>query len=112
MAQIPQDLNKKQDLLRYAIAGALVARGDLSEKEAQGLTGDPKHIFEERMQEFGFSTQGSSSTIEAEGEAAEGKRGRWAEVAEFFDSDQAGHLNGRSDEAMKYIRDFRRNFDL
>ncbi|MCP4659552.1 MAG: hypothetical protein GY856_29460 [bacterium] len=40
-ADIPRNISTNQDLLRYAIAGALYACGLLSDQEARNITGAP-----------------------------------------------------------------------
>jgi len=60
-----------------------------------------------------MATQALSKTKAAQdtGKRPEGES-RWAQVAEYFKSEQAGHLTGKSDEALTYVRDFRKDFDL
>ena len=112
-AAIPQDATWDQDLLRYAVAGALFVKGLLSREEAQRLTGDPGRVFEMKMRELGFSSQTKQEPLQEPGVAPSREQGgRWARVAEYFSSEKAGHLNGRSDQAMECIRDFRKGFDL
>ncbi len=48
---------------------------------------------------------------EAKSEQTFGKS-RWARAAEYFASDEAGHLDGKSDLVKEYIRDFRDGFQL
>ena len=40
------------------------------------------------------------------------EKSRWARVAEYFASDEAGHLDGKSDLVKEYVRDFREGFQL
>ncbi len=40
------------------------------------------------------------------------EKSRWARAAEYFTSDEAGHLDGKSDLVKEYIRDFRDGFQL
>jgi len=40
------------------------------------------------------------------------EKSRWARVAEYFASDEAGHLDGKSDLVKEYVRDFRDGFQL
>lgn len=39
-------------------------------------------------------------------------KSRWARAAEYFASDEAGHLDGKSDLAKAHFRDFRADFEL
>ncbi len=113
-ADVPLDSAWDQDLLRYAIAATLYAKGLLSRAQAQRLTGDPRPLFEEKMDGLGRRARTPEEPLSRAGAEARPreKQSRWAQVAEHFSSAQAGHLNGRSDEALKYLRDFRREFDL
>ncbi len=104
-AAIPQDVTWDQSLLRYAVAGALYVKGLLSREEAQRLTGDSGQVFEDKLRELGFRTQRAE-------EPGQTKESRWARVAEYYSSEKAGHLNGRSDDALEHLRDFRRQFEL
>ncbi len=105
-AAIPQDAAWDQSLLRYGGAGALYGKGLLNRKEAERLTGDSGQVFEDKLRELGFRIQRT--------EAASGrtKASRWARVAGYYSSEEAGHLNGRSDEALEQLRNFRRRFEL
>lgn len=40
------------------------------------------------------------------------EKSRWARAAEYFASDEAGHLDGKSDLVKEYVRDFRDGFQL
>ena len=40
------------------------------------------------------------------------EKSRWARAAEYFASDEAGHLDGKSDKVTEYFQDFRDNFHL
>lgn len=39
-------------------------------------------------------------------------KSRWAKAAEYFASDEAGHLDGKSELVKEHIRDFRSGFQL
>ena len=63
----------------------------------------------------------TTQVLEAEAEVLEAeavqdgdkkRKSRWAQAADYFRSQEAGHLTGKSDEALTYVRDFRKNFDL
>jgi len=113
-ADIPLRIRTDQDLLRYAIAGALYACGLLSDQEARNITGDPRQVFEEKVRQYGFALGRPRETTlheDKKGESRE-KKGRWALAAEHFRSNKAGHLHGKSDEVMEYVRDFRKGFAL
>lgn len=105
-AAIPSNLGIHQDLLRYAIAGALIAQGLLTKDEARRLTGDSPSVFAEKLRAYGFSPVPKR----ASGVRREGKKSRWALAVDHFE--KAGHLDGRSDEVKAYIREFRRSFSL
>lgn len=40
------------------------------------------------------------------------EKSRWARAAEYFASNEAGHLDGKSDLVKEYVRDFREGFQL
>ncbi len=40
------------------------------------------------------------------------EKSRWARAAEYFASDEAGHLDGKSELVKEYVRDFREGFQL
>ena len=40
------------------------------------------------------------------------EKNRWARAAEYFASDEAGRLDGKSDLVKEYIRDFRDGFQF
>lgn len=40
------------------------------------------------------------------------EKSRWARAAEYFASDEAGHLDGKADLVKEYVRDFREDFQL
>ncbi len=113
-ARIPRNIGRDQDLLRYAVAGTLYTRGIMSEKEARRLTGDSEQVFEEKLKEYGFLHRPPARHTPSEGfdQNEPEKKGRWALAAEFFASEEAGHLDGRSDEVKEYIREFRESFEL
>ena len=52
--QLPSGINVDQNILRYALAGVLYAKGLHSGKEAREITGDSRRKFEETMNELGF----------------------------------------------------------
>jgi hypothetical protein len=49
---------------------------------------------------------------EAQPERRLAEKSRWARAAEYFASDEAGHLDGKSDLVKEYVRDFREGFQL
>lgn len=50
--------------------------------------------------------------LEEEAKPQRDEKSRWARAAEYFASDEAGHLDGKSDLVREYVRDFRDNFQL
>lgn len=111
-AHFPDDVTIDQDRLRYIIAGGLCASGVLSAEEARQFTGDPSGVFEEKMKGYGFSAALRDRLPSRSATEQTGPKGksRWALVADYFRSDAAGHLDGKSDQAKQYLRDFRENF--
>lgn len=53
-AHIPEAIARDQDHLRYLLAGALYMQKLVTEKEARAITGDPRRVFQEKMNRYGF----------------------------------------------------------
>lgn len=53
-AHIPEAIAQDQDHLRYILAGTLYNQQLVSELEARAITGDPRRVFQEKMNRYGF----------------------------------------------------------
>jgi hypothetical protein len=53
-AYIPEAIAQDQDHLRYLLAGTLYTQQLVSELEARRITGDPRRVFQEKMNRYGF----------------------------------------------------------